>query len=47
MDGWINLHLLVWKQLVRIEEEGEKYAEHKILGPRVVRGYDSRRWYWR
>ena len=35
-DGWINLHLLLWKQLiallVRIKEEGEKYAEHKIWG---------------
>ena len=40
-DGWINLHLLLWKQLiallVRIEEEGEKYAEHKIWAPAWIR----------
>ena len=33
-EGWINLHLLLWKHiialLVKIEMEGEKYDEHKI-----------------
>ena len=33
-EGWINLHLLLWKHLialiVAIELEGEKYAEHKV-----------------
>ena len=34
LEGWINLHLLLWKHLIallaRAEEEGEKYAEHKV-----------------
>ena len=33
-EGWINLHLLLWKQLVaqlvRIELEGEKYSERDV-----------------
>ena len=37
MEGWINLHLLLWKNLIallaRVEEEGEKYAEHKVWAP--------------
>ena len=36
-EGWINLHLLLWKHLialiVAIELEGEKYAEHKVWAP--------------
>ena len=37
LEGWINLHLLLWKHLiallVSIEEEGEKFAEHKVWAP--------------
>ena len=40
-EGWINLHLLLWKHLIalvaRVEEEGEKYAEHKICPPTWIR----------
>ena len=40
-EGWINLHLLLWKHLIallaRVEEEGEKYAEHKIWAPTWIR----------
>ena len=40
-EGWINLHLLIWKQLiallVRIELEGEKYDEKAVLGPTWTR----------
>ena len=39
--GWINLHLLLWKHitalLVKIELEGEKYAEEKIWAPAWIR----------
>ena len=41
LGGWINLHLLLWKHLIallaRVEEEGEKYAEHKIWAPTWIR----------
>ena len=40
-EGWINLHLLLWKHLIalvaRVEEQGEKYAEHKIWAPTWIR----------
>ena len=40
-EGWISLHLLIWKQfialLVRIELEGEKYDEKAIWGPAWTR----------
>ena len=40
-EGWINMHLLLWKHLiallVQIEEEGEEYAEHKIWAPTWIR----------
>ena len=40
-EGWINLHLLIWKQLiallVRIELEGEKYDEKAVFGPTWTR----------
>ena len=39
--GWINLHLLIWKQLiallVRIEEEGEKFSAQKVWAPAWMR----------
>lgn len=39
--GWINLHLLIWKQLiallVRIEEEGEKFNAQKVWAPAWMR----------
>ena len=39
--GWVNLHLLLWKHiaalLVKIELEGEKYAEEKIWAPAWIR----------
>ena len=40
-EGWINMHLLLWKHiialLVKIEEEGEVYAVHKIWAPTWIR----------
>ena len=40
-EGWVNLHLLLWKQfialLVRIELEGDKYDEKAIWGPAWAR----------
>ena len=39
--GWMNLHLLIWKQLiallVRIEEEGEKFDASKVWAPAWIR----------
>ena len=41
LEGWINLHLLLWKHMIallaRVEEEGEKYAEHKVWPPTWIR----------
>ena len=40
-EGWLNLHLLIWKQLiahlVRIEEEGEKFDASKVWAPAWIR----------
>ena len=40
-DGWINLHLLLWKQLiallVRIELEGEEFDEKAVWAPTWIR----------
>ena len=40
-EGWMNLHLLIWKQfialLVRIELEGDKYDEKAIWAPAWTR----------
>ena len=41
LKGWINLHLLIWKQLigllVQIELEGEKFAVSKVWAPAWIR----------
>ena len=41
LEGWINLHLLLWKHLIallaRVEDEGEKYAENKVWAPTWIR----------
>ena len=40
-EGWVNLHLLLWKQLigllVQIELEGEKFAVSKVWAPTWIR----------
>ena len=40
-EGWMNFHLLIWKQLiallVRIELEGETYDEKAVWGPAWAR----------